>query len=49
MPLSNTEFIVSGGGLLIALLTVIQISPIQINPWSNLAKAVGKAINSAIA
>ncbi len=49
MPLSNTEFIVSGGGLLIALLTVIQISPIQINPWSNLARAVGKAINSDIA
>ena len=34
----------SGGGLLI-LLTLIQIAPIQINPWSALAKAIGKALN----
>ena len=33
------------GGLLIALLTLIQIAPIKINPWSAIAKALGRAIN----
>ena len=32
-------------GLLIALLTLIQIAPIKINPWSAIAKALGRAIN----
>lgn len=48
MPFSNTEFIVSGGGLLVILLTFIQISPIKVNPWSSLARSIGKAINSDI-
>ena len=33
------------GGLLIVLLTLIQIAPIKINPWSAIAKALGRAIN----
>lgn len=33
------------GGLLIVLLTLIQIAPIKINPWSAVAKALGRAIN----
>ena len=33
------------GGLLIALLTLIQIAPIKINPWSAIAKTLGRAIN----
>ena len=32
-------------GLLIALLTLIQIAPIKINPWSAIAKTLGRAIN----
>lgn len=38
---------ISGGGLLI-ILTLIQISPLKINPWSWLAKQIGKAINSDV-
>lgn len=34
----------SGGGLLL-LLTLIQITPIKINPWSKAAKAIGNALN----
>jgi hypothetical protein len=34
----------SGGGLLL-LLTVIQISPIKVNPWSWIASRIGRAIN----
>lgn len=37
-----------GGGGLVILLTLIQIAPIQINPWSRLAKAIGKAINADV-
>ena len=33
------------GGLLIVLLTLIQIAPIKINPWSAIAKTLGRAIN----
>lgn len=35
-----------GGCLLLALMTIVQIAPIKINPWSALAKTVGKAINA---
>lgn len=38
---------ISGGGILI-ILTLIQISPLKINPWSWLAKKIGKAINSDV-
>ena len=30
------------------LLTVVQIAPIKINPWSALAKALGRAINADV-
>lgn len=36
-----------GGGGLFLLLTLVQLSPIKINPWSWLAKSVGKAIGIA--
>jgi hypothetical protein len=37
-----------GGGVTFILLTLIQISPIKINPWSWLARAIGRAINSEV-
>jgi len=37
-----------GGGLLLILLTIIQITPIQINPWSAIGRAIGKALNSDV-
>lgn len=42
------EIIYGGGGLLIVLLTFVEISPIKINPWSRLAKWIGRAINSDV-
>lgn len=35
-----------GGCLLLALMTIVQIAPIKISPWSWLAKTVGKAVNA---
>lgn len=38
------EILVSGGGIIILLLTIIQITPLKLNPWSVIAKALGKAL-----
>ena len=42
------DLFMNGGGIFVLLLTLIQIVPIQINPWSWLAKVVGKAINEDV-
>lgn len=42
------EMILSGGGAVLLLLTIVQITPIRINPWSALAKAIGRAINGEV-
>lgn len=42
------EIVGFGGGGLFLLLTLIQISPIKVNPWSFLAKKLGRAINSEV-
>ena len=42
------EVIVSGGGLLAAVMTLLQIAPIKLNPWSWMAKAIGRAINGEV-
>lgn len=42
------EILLSGSGLLLILMTLVQIAPIKINPWSVLAKAIGRAINADI-
>ena len=42
MPLK--EILSWGGGGALLLLTLIQIAPIKVNPWSWLAKAIGNAM-----
>lgn len=42
------ELLLNGGGTLLVLLTLIQIAPVKINPWSLIAKAVGRAINGEV-
>ena len=46
--MSLKEILLNGGGLLLLLMTVIQIAPIKINPWSAVAKWLGKAINADV-
>ena len=43
-----TEIIAAGGGLLAAVMTLLQIAPIKLNPWSWMAKAIGRAINGEV-
>ena len=42
------EILFGGGGVLIVLLSLVEISPIKINPWSRLAKWLGRAINADV-
>lgn len=42
------EWIIGGGGLLAVLLTLVQIAPIKVNPWSAIAKAIGRAVNADV-
>lgn len=42
------EILLASGGGVVLLLTMIQITPIKINPWSALARALGRAINGEV-
>ena len=45
----SIQEIFAGGGLsLLAILTLVQLSPIKVNPWSALARAVGRAVNADV-
>lgn len=56
MPISEIkDMVVAGGGILIVLMTFVQVTPIKVNPWSwvakmfgKLLKAFGRAINSDV-
>ena len=42
--MSIWQIISSGGGVLVVVMTLVQIAPVKINPWSFIAKAVAKAM-----
>lgn len=46
--MSAFEIITSGSGALFILLTLIQLAPIKVNPWSAIGKAIGKALNHEV-
>lgn len=46
--MSLKDILLNGGGLLLLLMTIIQITPIKLNPWSAVAKWLGKAINADV-
>ncbi len=41
-----SEFLLGGGGLAFALLSLVEVAPVKWNPWSALAKALGRAVNA---
>ena len=45
--MSVQEILTGGGGLLLVLMTLVQVAPVRINPWSWLAKSIGKAMGIA--
>lgn len=44
--MSVEDVILGVGGILVALMSLVQLAPVKINPWSALAKALGRAINA---
>lgn len=46
MSLSN--LITNGSGVVFVLLTIIQMAPIRINPWSKIARLIGRALNAEV-
>lgn len=46
--MSLNEIITRGGGVLLILMTIIQLTPIKINPWSKIAKIIGKTLNTEV-
>lgn len=42
------ELLKDGGGVILLLLTLVQLSPIKINPWNAIARWLGKAINGEV-
>lgn len=50
MELSSllTSYTTEGIGALLIVLTLVQIAPIKINPWSYIARKIGNAINGDI-
>lgn len=46
--LNLEEILLGGGGVLLVAMTLIQVAPIKVNPWSAVAKAIGRAINGEV-
>lgn len=46
--MSLQEILLSGGLGGVVLLSLIQIAPVKINPWSAVGKAIGRAINGDV-
>lgn len=46
--MSIQEILLGGSGALFVLLSIVEISPIKVNPWSRLAKWLGRALNADV-
>ena len=42
------EIVRGRGGLLLVLMTLVQIAPVKVNPWSWLARTIGRAVNAEV-
>ena len=42
------ELFMYGGGATFVIMTLVQVSPIKFNPWSWLARCIGRAINKEV-
>lgn len=46
--MSIQEIVTYSGGALLILMTLVQITPIKINPWSAIGRALGNALNKDV-
>lgn len=42
------EIVAGSGGVVLVLLTLLQVAPVKINPWSALIQWLGRALNSEV-
>lgn len=42
------ELFETSGGVLFLVLTLVQIAPIKVNPWTALARSIGRALNKEV-
>lgn len=42
------EIVAGSGGVVLVLLTLLQVAPVKINPWSAIARWLGRALNSEV-
>lgn len=42
------QILLGGGGVLLVLMTLVQITPIKINPWTWLGKKIGRMLNGEV-
>lgn len=50
MPIEELikQIAMCGGGIIIVLMTLIQVTPIKINPWTAIGRWIGRAINGEV-
>ena len=46
--MSFKDILLNGGGVAAVLLTILQIAPIKVNPWSAIAKFLGRMFNAEV-
>ena len=46
--MSILEILASGGGVILLLMTMVQIAPVKINPWRWVGRMIGRAINGEV-
>lgn len=42
------EILLGGGGALVVILSIIEITPIKVNPWSSFVKWLGRLLNADV-
>lgn len=42
------EILLGGGGVLFVVLTLIQITPLKVNPWSAIGRVIGQTLNKDV-
>lgn len=42
------EILFGGGGIILVICTLVQITPIKLNPWSWIARRIGRAMNGEV-
>ena len=46
--MSILEILASGGGVILLLMTMVQIAPVKINPWRWVGRMIGRAITGEV-